>query len=79
MEDYKVYSESSYNKMYINNETLEAMMVDSDSKKQRVDCGEPRLIFQFPPRSFRDDEIKMEVRSIMTGALREQLQMQRTS
>ena len=68
------YNAPSHNSNYVSNDIPEAAMAASGFSKMKPNYGGMKLIFEFPPQSFKDDEIKMEVRAILTSALQEQLQ-----
>jgi len=54
-------------------------MANSRTEISGFDFGDVKIVFEYPPRSDKDEEVKMEVKSIMTSVLREHLLLQKTS
>lgn len=57
----------------------EEIMVNASIERNKLTNGNVKIVFEFPPQSYKDEEIKMEVKSIMANVLREHLLLQKTS
>ena len=54
-------------------------MAKSNIERNNITNGNVKIVFEFPPQSYKDEEVKMEVKSIMASVLREHLLLQNTS
>ena len=53
-------------------------MSNLSAEKNRFDFGDIKIIFEYPQRSCKDEEIRKEVKSIMASVLQEHLLLQKS-